>query len=122
MSVKNQQLGMNVSTANHKLKVDLLFKFVVLAGHKCHRCGKELTRDTFSVDHIQPWLHTDKPLELFFDLDNIAFSHQACNTGARRCNGPRLYDPPTAAARVKESKRRHWTPEKRREHYLKTGK
>lgn len=81
---KSAQLGMNVSTAGGRLTKDLLFQFVVNSGAKCHRCGGELTRDTFSVDHIIPWLHTDEPVKSFFDLSNIAYSHLSCNCGEAR--------------------------------------
>ena len=84
MEQKIKQLGMNPSTASHRLIKDLLFDFIIKSGHKCHRCNGELTRETFSVEHITPWLDSENPLEMFFDLNNIAYSHLLCNTGARR--------------------------------------
>ena len=81
---KRDQLGMNPSTASNRLVKDLLFKYATAAGHKCHQCGEELTRETFSIEHILPWLDSDDPTSLFFDLDNIAYSHLKCNSGARR--------------------------------------
>ena len=38
--------------------------------------------DEFSVEHKIPWLDSDDPIGLFFSLDNIAFSHHSCNSGA----------------------------------------
>lgn len=84
MERKTKQLGMNPGTASNRLLKDLLFEFVVQAGHKCHRCGEELIRESFSIEHITPWLDSKNPVELFFALDNIAYSHLKCNVGARR--------------------------------------
>lgn len=81
---KAQQLGMNPSTASGRLVKDLLFKFIIDAGNKCHRCGGELTRETFSIEHIENWLDSDDPIKLYFDLSNIAFSHKSCNFSAAR--------------------------------------
>jgi hypothetical protein len=81
---KQTQLGMNPSTASGRLLKDLLFKFAKDAGHVCYQCGKELDRDSFSIEHKTPWLDSENPVELFFKLDNIAFSHKSCNVGAAR--------------------------------------
>ena len=87
MNKKQIQLGMNPSTAQGRLLKDLLFDFAVKDGHTCFRCGGMLSRDTFSVEHIKPWLDSEDPRGLFFDIDNIAYSHLSCNVGARR-QGP----------------------------------
>lgn len=84
MDKKANQLGMNPSTASHRLVKDILFKFVIDSGHVCFHCGEDLTRETFSIEHMEPWLDTDRPAELFFDLSNIAFSHLRCNIKASR--------------------------------------
>ena len=81
---KHTQLGMNPSTASGRLLKDLLFKFVQEAGHVCHQCGKPMLRENFSIEHKTPWLDSDNPVELFFSLDNIAFSHKGCNIAAAR--------------------------------------
>lgn len=81
---KTEQLGMNPGTASYRLVKDLLFKFAVEAGHKCHRCGNELDRESFSVEHKKAWIDSDDPVGLFFELENIAFSHLKCNVGAAR--------------------------------------
>ena len=77
---KSQLLGMNFVTARNRLDRDLLFKFALLLGHKCYRCGGELVREDFSVDHKENWSEAADPVRAFFDLDNIAFSHIHCNT------------------------------------------
>lgn len=96
MQEKHKQLGMNPSTASGRLLKDLLFKYAVASGEKCFRCNEELTRETFSIEHKIPWLHSENPVELFFDLDNIAFSHLLCNIGNRR---PSKYESPTKGKR-----------------------
>ena len=85
---KAELLGMPFGTATHTLRKVLLFKFVQRAGEaNCYRCGdwifdiKDLT-----VEHKEPWGSAKDPVEAFFDLDNIAFSHMKCNYGARREN------------------------------------
>ena len=84
MERKTKQLGINPGTATHRLLKDILFDFVIKSEHRCHRCNGELTRESFSIEHITPWLDSDNPTELFFSLDNIAYSHLKCNVGARR--------------------------------------
>ena len=81
---KQSQLGMNPSTASHRLGKDLLFKFVQIHHPNCYRCGEPMTRETFSIEHKTPWLDSDDPVGLYFDLDNIDFSHLQCNVGDRR--------------------------------------
>lgn len=49
----------------------------------CHRCSKKIeTVKEFSIDHKEPWQNSTTPNKLFFDNDNIAFSHLFCNIGA----------------------------------------
>lgn len=81
---KTKQLGMAIGTASHRLRMDLLWAFVCGADIVCHRCGEEMTRETFSIDHKDDWLDSDDPVERFFDLKNISFSHFSCNYRAAR--------------------------------------
>lgn len=126
MKKKAHQLGMNPSTASHRLVKDLLFRFVILAGHKCHRCGEELNRADFSIDHKVPWRNSDNPIGLFFDLDNIAFSHLSCNVSVGQVWNKKY----ATKAELQEARREqttrwsreHYTPERRRAQYLRTGK
>lgn len=83
---KAEQLGMNPGTASNRLVKDILFRFVEDAGHVCFQCRGKMSRDNFSVEHKVPWLDSDDPVGLYFDLDNIAFSHLDCNIAARRMN------------------------------------
>ena len=82
---KKRQLGMNAGTASNRLVKDLLWNFVVTSGQGyCYHCDKPMSRSTFSIEHKEPWLHSDDPKGLFFSLDNISFSHKSCNSSAAR--------------------------------------
>ena len=82
---KRNQLGMNPSTASQRLARDLLYRYAVeLHDLPCHHCNQRMTRETFSIEHIVPWLDSDDPVGLYFDLDNISFSHDSCNKAAAR--------------------------------------
>lgn len=92
---KKALLGMDAGTASNKLVKDILFKYIFEAGHKCFRCGGELTRDTFSIEHKTAWMSADNPHKAFFDLDNIAYSHKSCNYAAAHL-GKSVYECGTA--------------------------
>jgi hypothetical protein len=81
---KASQLGMAYGTACYRLRKMLLFHLAQqLELTKCHRCRKPITElSEFSIDHKKPWLHVDPAL--FWDLNNVAFSHLDCNTAGRR--------------------------------------
>lgn len=123
---KQEQLGMNPSTASNRLVKDLLYNFAVEAGNKCFHCNGDLTRETFSIEHKSPWLDSEDPVGLYFDISNIAYSHQSCNSGARRkdsamCgtltsykNGCRCSPCRTS---MSESNKKYYTTERRRERY-----
>ena len=82
---KREQLGMNPSTASGRLVKDLLYRFIVEAKrNSCYVCSEEMSRDTFSIEHRVPWLDSDNPAGLYFDLDNITFSHKSCNFSRSR--------------------------------------
>lgn len=82
---KAEQLGMNPSTASGRLVKDLLWMMIEETGRTaCFQCGEEMTRDTFSVEHKIPWLDSEDPVGLYFDLSNVSFSHRSCNIRAAR--------------------------------------
>tara|TARA_R100000479_G_scaffold107563_1_gene53936 strand:+ start:73 stop:453 length:381 start_codon:yes stop_codon:yes gene_type:complete len=83
---KTKQLGMNPGTASNRLKKNLLFEFAKrLDMHWCYQCAAEIKNsDQFTIEHKTPWLHSEDPRGLFFDIDNIAFSHKSCNYSAAR--------------------------------------
>lgn len=124
-SKKAQQLGMNPSTASGRLVKDLLWNYIVKSNdNKCHQCGEEMLRENFSIEHITPWLDSENPPELFFDLNNVSFSHLNCNRAAAR--SVNKLDPEEARnrrlERFKRYRRDTYTPEKRHSQYLRTGK
>ena len=83
---KTKQLGMNPGTAAHRLRKSILFSFAKKLGFNwCYQCATEIVDiDNFTIEHKKPWLDSDNPPEVFFDLDNIAFSHAGCNYRAAR--------------------------------------
>lgn len=83
---KSEQLNMNISTAQHKLRTMLMFDLVVrLDENWCFRCNQKIDSiEQFSIDHKEPWLHVSP--DLFWNLNNIAFSHMSCNNSAKRIN------------------------------------
>ena len=83
---KKEQLNMPLGTAANRLKKELLFKYVKKAGDNfCFQCGAEIENsDQLSVEHKIPYLDSKDPIDLFFNLENIAFSHIKCNVGAAR--------------------------------------
>lgn len=124
---KSLQLGMNPSTAQGRLVKDILWSLVVETNkNSCVKCGELMSRETFSIEHVKPWLDSDNPVGLFFDISNIAFSHLKCNiSDARRVN--RYKDDDDKDKRQKESRKKTYErnfvycPERRRQQYLKTG-
>ncbi len=132
MDKKKRQLGMNPSTASNRLVKDVLWMLIIDTNQDlCYRCKKPMTRDTFSIEHIKPWLDSKDPIGLYFDLGNIDFSHITCNSGARRrdklscgscaayARGCRCNDCRAASA---EKARDQYNPEYRKTRYLKNEK
>ena len=122
---KKKQLGMDPGTASNRLVKDILWNYIVKNEENfCFHCGAELERNNFSIEHKVPWLHSEDPLHLFFDLENISYSHKSCNSSAGRRF--KIYESERERRRV-QSKRRYWSkPEevrkqRRREQYLRTG-
>lgn len=97
-SKKRNQLGMNPSTASSRLVKDILFNFIDQQGINCYHCNSPMTREDFSIEHKTPWLDSENPKELYFDLDNISFSHLLCNTGAARRTKSGVYKHPSLNA------------------------
>ena len=129
---KHDQLGMNASTASATLLKDILFNYVQKDDVKCFRCNKPLTRETFSIDHKTPWLHSSDPVGLFFDLENISFSHQYCNSSASRRKAAKHGSPTwyknkkcrctECVSWYKSQPKKPYDPIKRKEQYKRTGK
>ena len=85
---KSEQLGMNHGTARSKLQKLVLFQLVKESNRDiCHRCNNKIIDvESFSTDHKVDWMYADNASELYFDFNNITFSHLSCNISYRRCN------------------------------------
>lgn len=123
---KQLQLGINPSTASNRLVKDLLWNFIKTAGQdNCCKCGEPMTRETFSIEHVVPWLDSDDPVGLYFDIGNIRYSHLRCNIEcARKSN--KIYTKEEAyqveLKRSRDYRRKNYNPVKRRERYLEEGR
>ena len=84
---KSAFLGMAHGTAASRLRKLILFHLLIKHGENiCFGCGEEIaTADELSIEHKQPWEGVS--VELFWSLDNIAFSHQRCNRPRRYVGG-----------------------------------
>lgn len=118
---KRKQLGMAAGTANARLRKLILFSLVQKTEQDtCFRCGKRIeTVDELSIEHKQSWL--DVSVELFWDLDNIAFSHLSCNVAASKKPHQKFFTKEERLAskrrRNASTKRKTYTPAKRRQRY-----
>lgn len=83
-------LGVKAGKALGKLKKAIMYSLVQETGKDiCYRCGEKIdTIDEFSIEHKEPWIDADDPIEKFYSLNNIAFSHMRCNLKASRKPGP----------------------------------
>lgn len=95
---KAKQLGMPQGTAANRLRKSIIFSLVKrLQENYCYQCGAEIeTENELSIEHKVPYLDSTDPVELYFSLDNIAYSHLSCNSGAaRNANAERASHPST---------------------------
>lgn len=83
---KADQLDMPYGTAYARLRKQVMFNLIQLCNLDiCFQCGTSIdSLDDMSIEHKVPWLDSKSPRDLFFDLNNIAFSHLKCNVGAAR--------------------------------------
>jgi hypothetical protein len=86
--------GLNAGTASSRLRKSIMFDLAQkLNLCTCFRCSKEIDNvDDFTIDHKINWRKSDNSVELFFNLNNIAFSHHLCNIKAARRAGKRFPD------------------------------
>lgn len=87
---KDVTLGMPHGTANGRLRKNILFHLLKKHNENvCVRCNKPIEKaEDLSIEHIKPWEGISA--ELFWDLNNIAFSHLRCNCQHIRRNLPLL--------------------------------
>ncbi|KKM26627.1 hypothetical protein LCGC14_1582910 [marine sediment metagenome] len=84
-----QSTGVHLSTARQRLIKKILFNLAQEAGRdECFVCGDLLSLEDFTLEHKKPWLYEDNTLELYMNVDNIGFSHHACNSGRSRKDTP----------------------------------
>jgi hypothetical protein len=76
---KDATLGMPHGTAQHRLRKSILFFLLKKHGENiCFKCSGLIERvEDLSVEHKKPWEGISA--ELFWDIENIAFSHLRCN-------------------------------------------
>ena len=86
MDKKHKQLGMPYGTASARLKKRIMFDLAAKLGLlTCYRCDNKIESiEEFTIDHKIPWLDNDP--SVFWDINNIAFSHAKCNYLASRPN------------------------------------
>lgn len=79
-----ESLGVKAGKALGMLKKSIMFSLVVETKRNiCYRCGKEIESvDDFSIEHMESWKRSDNPIDKFYNLNNIAFSHETCNRKA----------------------------------------
>lgn len=76
---KSAQLGMPFGTACNRLRKIVLFNVLKKHGENiCVRCSGVIESvEDLSIEHIKPWENVS--VDLFWSLDNVAFSHLHCN-------------------------------------------
>ncbi len=85
---KASQLGMPQGTASNRLRKAIIFDLLCKQNlNYCFQCSQIIDNvSELSIEHKVPYLDSENPVQLFFDLDNIAFSHLNCNMAASRKN------------------------------------
>ena len=81
---KTLLLGESFGSASHKLRKAILFDLVQkLNKDICYRCSLKInTVDELSIEHTENWQSAQNPVEVFYDVKKIAFSHLSCNVRA----------------------------------------
>ena len=80
---------MPYGTASNRLRKLLLFSLAQkLELDICYRCSLKIyTVESFSIEHKNGWELAKNPIEAFFNLEDIAFSHLICNIKASSNRG-----------------------------------
>lgn len=103
-------LGMSWGAACNRLRKKVLFSLIVRLGeNSCYRCGNEiLSVDDLSLEHKNAWRQAADPVESFFDLDNISFSHLSCNSAAASKPNKKWQNAEERKAHEAEVERQRW--------------
>jgi len=77
---------MSGGKARNILVYDILLAYAQkLNRDTCFYCGEKITSSKeLAVGHKIPFLYSDDPKGLFFDLNNVAFCHRKCNCANSR--------------------------------------
>lgn len=77
---KSEQLGMPFGTASARLRKLILFNLLQRLGEDiCFHCNNKIDKvEELSIEHKEAWLNVSP--DLFWDLNNISFSHLSCNS------------------------------------------
>ena len=72
-------LGMSYGAACNRLRKNILFHLLKEHGKNiCFKCSEVIDKvEDLSIEHKLPWEGRDA--SLFWDIENIAFSHMKCN-------------------------------------------
>ena len=91
---KAETLGMPHGTATNRLRKKILFHLLKKYGENyCFRCSELIeVVDDLSIEHKKSWEGISA--DLFWDLENIAFSHLFCNRPDRPSHGDRTIQVP----------------------------
>jgi hypothetical protein len=122
---KAAQLGMPFGTAQNRLRKLVLFNLLQRHGENtCFRCGDVIESvEVLSLEHKRPWL--DAETSLFWDVENIGFSHLRCNVADARKLNKKYFTFEERQRATHEidarSKRKNYDPVKRRDKYLRHG-
>jgi len=81
MQTDSERLGMNYATASYQLRQTIIYDLANRLGLLvCAQCNAAITDQAqFSIEHQEPWRKAEHPKAVFFNLNNIAFSHIDCN-------------------------------------------
>jgi len=79
--VRKEIIGMSHASASRQLYRMILLKYLKKLGlNICFRCKKPIEDvETLSLDHKVDWMNHENAHALFWDINNIAFSHKKCN-------------------------------------------
>ena len=93
---RKKQLGMSFGAACSLLRRNIIFMLAKKCGmDRCVRCKLKIVRpEDLSIEHVKNWLDVD-PL-LFWDMNNIAFSHKKCNITDRKGRHAKIGPPGTS--------------------------
>jgi hypothetical protein len=83
---KSEALGMSYGKAANILRKNIIFHLMQKCREdKCFRCGKPISNiEDMSIEHKISWMKSNNPIDNFFSMDNIAFSHLNCNISANK--------------------------------------